>query len=303
MARSKMSLVSITCILASSLLIFNHIVFTRKNEPQNNVLIEPVHNTEPVSTTNCKLSTLKDPSNLPYNLVGEGPHWSQLGQDRVVDTLLEGKRGGFFIEAGGYDGEQHSNTLFLERSRGWSGVLIEANPHLFHRLENKKRKCYIINAGLSMSGQAQAVNFRMAGPLGGFSELQTQEHLQRISSEIDSNQPWMQGDEGSGSEVEIMTYPLQDLLQCIEEKTRQGIVVDFFSLDTEGSEYDILKAIDFSLITIGVMVVEYNGNEAAKNKIIALMETNRFQVKSSDGTDIWFTNPSYFQSMKLQHRT
>ena len=94
--------------------------------------------TSHVSTENeLVLSALKDPSNLPYNLAGQGPHWSQFGQDKVVDNLLKGKQHGFFIEAGAYNGEDLSNTLFLERSRGWGGLLIEANPHLFSQLQKK----------------------------------------------------------------------------------------------------------------------------------------------------------------------
>jgi len=33
--------------------------------------------------------------------------------------------GGTFVEAGAYDGLAESNTALLERTRGWSGVLIE----------------------------------------------------------------------------------------------------------------------------------------------------------------------------------
>jgi hypothetical protein len=34
------------------------------------------------------------------------------------------KRGGVFVEAGAYDGETFSNTLYLEKRLGWTGLLV-----------------------------------------------------------------------------------------------------------------------------------------------------------------------------------
>jgi len=41
--------------------------------------------------------------------------------------------GGFFVEAGAFDGEARSNSFFFERERGWTGLLFEANPQLFQQ--------------------------------------------------------------------------------------------------------------------------------------------------------------------------
>ena len=49
---------------------------------------------------------------------------------------------GFFIECGGYDGEFLSNTLYMERWLGWSGLLIEADKKAFGRLISRNRKAY-----------------------------------------------------------------------------------------------------------------------------------------------------------------
>ncbi len=47
----------------------------------------------------------------------------------------------------------------------------------------------------------------------------------------------------------------------------ETLVIDFFSLDTEGSEALILNAIDFNQITIGILLVEWNGIEKQINNI------------------------------------
>ncbi len=39
--------------------------------------------------------------------------FSQIGQSKYIDSVLGSRRGGFFVEAGGYNGEDHSNSLFF----------------------------------------------------------------------------------------------------------------------------------------------------------------------------------------------
>ena len=48
-------------------------------------------------------------------------------------------RNGFFIEAGAYDGEISSNTLFFELKQNWTGLLVEPNPDVFQMLNVKVR--------------------------------------------------------------------------------------------------------------------------------------------------------------------
>jgi hypothetical protein len=52
-------------------------------------------------------------------------HYSQLGQDELVDALLQQKTGGYYVELGCSHAEAFSNSCFFERSRGWSGVGVD----------------------------------------------------------------------------------------------------------------------------------------------------------------------------------
>ena len=49
--------------------------------------------------------------------------------DRKLDAVI-GRDSGFFVEAGGHDGYTQSNTYYLERARGWRGVLVEPMPEM-----------------------------------------------------------------------------------------------------------------------------------------------------------------------------
>ena len=84
-----------------------------------------------------------------------------MGQDLQLGKIVElfnGKKNGFFIECGALDGgfcqlklninisllaflgERLSNSLVFELRHQWTGLLVEANPFVYHRLREKKRK-------------------------------------------------------------------------------------------------------------------------------------------------------------------
>ena len=73
----------------------------------------------------------------------------------------------FFFEAGAFDGETISNSLYFETKLGWSGLLVEPNPAAFKMLLTKNRKAWSINACLSRSIFPEIVEFDLDGIVGG----------------------------------------------------------------------------------------------------------------------------------------
>ena len=63
--------------------------------------------------------------------------------------ILNQKTKGFFIECGAADGIRFSNSLFFERARSWTGLLVEPNTDLFKSLTKLNRNAYSINSCLS----------------------------------------------------------------------------------------------------------------------------------------------------------
>ena len=68
--------------------------------------------------------------------------------------ILSLQKNGFYVEAGAFTGEKLSNTLYLERELGWTGLLVEPLPNSFKTILKKKRKAYCINACLSPTDSA-----------------------------------------------------------------------------------------------------------------------------------------------------
>lgn len=218
-------------------------------------------------------------------------YWSQLGQDKCALKLLNNMVGGYFVEAGGYDGELHSNSLYLEKNYQWNGILIEPNPYLFRKIRQLHRNCSVINAGISMNGSTTSIPFRLGGPLGGFVSEFSAKHNQRIDKNIAEGHEEFKDESGMGKVKLVPVTSLKEILQLDENK---NMIIDFFSLDTEGSEPNILASINFSEILIGVIIVEHNNLPNNIKRIRSIMTKQGFKEIVGNGQDSVFYNPKYF---------
>ena len=62
---------------------------------------------------------------------------------KINDQIFKDKiKNGFYIEAGAYDGEMWSNSLFYEVEKGWNGLLVEAHPEAFGKMKKRVRTSY-----------------------------------------------------------------------------------------------------------------------------------------------------------------
>ncbi|XP_064077764.1 uncharacterized protein LOC135195459 [Macrobrachium nipponense] len=111
---------------------------------KSSLLVPP--STEPY---NLKILETSKPSNVNYNSylkssVGFPP------LHRVITQILGGRPPGFFVEAGALDGEWLSNTLHLEKDKGWQGLLVEPDRKMFAHLLQKNRRAWSANCCLSI---------------------------------------------------------------------------------------------------------------------------------------------------------
>lgn len=159
----------------------------------------------------------------------------------MVDTILKRRRNGFFIECGAAQGEAFSNSLFFEKSRNWTGLLIEANPTYFESVRQKRRRANLINGCLSPVPKATVLNFTVAKMMGGLTNLMENSHLGVITHK-----------KKISGHTEVPCLPLYSILKALRVSH-----VDFFSLDVEGPELEILQTIPFDKITFDVLTVEF----------------------------------------------
>lgn len=163
---------------------------------------------------------------------------SQYFQDLWVAYELGSMRGGFFVEFGAANGRHISNTYYLEKTLGWTGILAEPARAWYPALrENRKGP---IDERCVWKESGQRVLFNQAPVL-----LHSTIHEYSDGDGIAHTRK-------GGVHYDVETVSLMDLLQFWNAPRR----IHYLSLDTEGSEPDILKAFDFSAYDVALITVE-----------------------------------------------
>jgi FkbM family methyltransferase len=198
-------------------------------------------------------------------------YYSQIGQDKWVQSVLQNKQGGYFVELGACDGVEFSNTLFFERELNWKGICIEPNDDYFLNL-TKNRKCHTINAR-AFSEEGHEVNFSMCGTVGGITD-------ENIGPFTDKNRI-----------VKKTTTTLGKILDSFNAPN----VIDYLSLDVEGQEYNILKTFPFDKYKFRCITVEHNEPHVGPKQqmlIREILEKNGYKfVKGNDDVNNWGHGP------------
>lgn len=227
-------------------------------------------------------------------------HLSTEGQDRWVDEVaFNASTGLFALESGAFDGVYASNTLWLEAKRGWNCLLVEANPLLLQPILSARRRCHVFSGGLQMSSSpVVSADFMVGSNMGGFvSHLdpQTMGVTKRLARLLLKDSGQKSTSTGAGASIRsVPSFPLHRVLAAIGRD-----VVDYWSLDTEGSEPDILAHANFSAIEVGVLSVEHNGVRERRLRSCSTLEQNGFVRVCRTAKDDFFANPSYYRRRGL----
>jgi FkbM family methyltransferase len=172
--------------------------------------------------------------------------YSFQGQDRFVIRVLHGKRHGFFLDIGASDGVDGSNTKLLEEDFEWTGICVEPNNEFYADL-CRNRRCACVNCCLFDRGGS--VEFlEGARHFGGIISAYSPVH-RRIAEQA----AHVLGRAEQSRIGKLARTPLSVLLEYGAPP-----VIDYLSLDTEGSELRILKAFPFDRYSVRVLTVEHN---------------------------------------------
>jgi FkbM family methyltransferase len=160
---------------------------------------------------------------------------SQIFQDAHVIDYYKGKKSGYFIDIGANDGVSFSNTLRLEYEYQWTGVCFEPLKPEFERLISIRKARCINKAVYNVSDKT--LTFSVNSLLSGISD--------HLSDKYDSSN-WQK--------VEVQTITLLEALDSINAPR----FIEYASIDTEGSEQEVLNGMDFTKYIIGYITIEHN---------------------------------------------
>ena len=198
----------------------------------------------------------------------------QIHQDMFAWSYFDGKKDGFYIDIGANDGKSISNTYVFEKL-GWGGACIEPLPDVFEKLR-QNRSCDCSNVAISdVSGESiEFIRAKGVEVLSGLSNQMTEAHKERIRRE-----------KGEIEKIYVKTLTFDDLMSNYPDTKH----IDFMSIDVEGAEMSVLKAIDFKKFTFGFITVENNEEIRGDGKrLISFMEGHGYQVYLDYGGDIMF---------------
>lgn len=174
---------------------------------------------------------------------------SHIRQDEWVATVFAGRTNGYFLDFGAFDGTDMSNTLYLERERGWRGICVEPNPSYYPMLCASRN---VVSVNLALWPQSrQVLSMVDAHGLSSFEALK----------ENDSNAEMRV--RSIKRVVEVDTINPTELLDRFEAPT----TIEYMSLDVEGAEYDVLTGLDLNRYDIGLMTIEHDCSEERKQKV------------------------------------
>lgn len=163
--------------------------------------------------------------------------------DRILEPYLPD--GGVFVEAGANDGFRQSNTYYLERFRGWTGVLIEPVPALAATCAKNRPRSRVCQCAL-------------VGPDHPTTEVVV--HCADMFSEIVVEGGDRPRTAWGWYDVYDVTVPARTLSEILGDAAVDH--VDFISLDVQGFEAAALAGLDFDRWTPATMLIEILDDKA-----------------------------------------
>jgi len=207
---------------------------------------------------------LEQDSSLPYNLSTSLNEFLESRRHDEFDLSVEMEqfylkdiKNGFFVEAGAAEGEADSHTLLFESKHNWTGLLVEPSVN---GLEFKRRKSKIAFTCLATENRPHYVQFE---PI---STIKLENDLKSMAGIVTKK---------TKSSIEMQCIPLFTLLLALDNPT-----VNWFILDIEGAEFQVLKTIPWTLVDIEMISVETDLAglimDGSRDEIIEFMRQNGY---------------------------
>ena len=148
----------------------------------------------------------------------------------------------FFVDCGANDGVNQSTTWYYENHLNWKGLLIEPIPSVFNELKkNRHKKNYFVNCALTNHNSDK-------------------ENIEFYYDKKDT----LTGSIKKKHNTDIVKVRANTFDHIINEINYKG-KIDFFSLDVEGNEIEVLNGINFNKHYIEYMLIETDNIVQLKN--------------------------------------
>ena len=203
---------------------------------------------------------------------------SQLYQDVFADFLIQNNYNKTFLEFGATDGIDLSNTHFLENYSKWKGVLGEPDPQWHEQLKKNRPDSKIITKCI-WKKTGETLDF-LSSENGVLSTINSFRYSDKDSMSENSK---LRNNKFKNFKIESIS--LNDLIRDEFNDT----VPSYISVDTEGSEFEILKNFDFKKYQPIFFTVEHNYTSNQKSIDELMIANNYVRIfRKITSFDAWY---------------
>ena len=159
-------------------------------------------------------------------------------------------KNGFYIDCGANDGVNQSTTWYFEKYLNWRGILVEPVPEVFSELKkNRNNNNFFYNYALvSKKYNQQKIKFTFNNKDSLQAKNVSRTGFHKKNEKI----------------ITVRCKTLKNILDNIEIPQ----LIDLFSLDVEGYEFEVLEGINFNSIKFKYILVETEFPEKMNNFLI-----------------------------------
>ena len=211
--------------------------------------------------------------------------YSSYGEDIFINSFFKNKKKGFYLDVGAYHPLHGSNTYLLYKKKNWEGINIDVNSLSIELFEKARKKDLNINIGISNKKGVVKLYFRK--------QINMLNTLSKKMAKANFRNGFQ--------EKKIKTNTLNNILNRSKYRNKK---IDFFNLDVEGNELNVLKSLNFKKYQPSLICVEIHNHEEMFNHIntdyLKRNPINKFLIKKKYKI-VWSNKFSYIYKSKKYH--
>lgn len=199
-------------------------------------------------------------------------HYAEFGEDIFINRIFKDKKNGLYVDIGAYHPFKGSLTKKLY-DKGWRGINIDISKTSIDLFNIARPDDQNINCAISETNEDTF--YYENSPINQQNSLLKQNDHQK--------------------KIKIRSYNLNDLL--IKKRIKY---VDYLNIDTEGTEMNILRSINFSKIMPTLITIEDNNiftNFDSKKEKIEFLKNNNYELINIIGVTLFFFKKSEIEKI------
>jgi len=198
-------------------------------------------------------------------------YYGQQGEDYILWDIFKDQTSGTFVDVGAFDGMQYSNTYGFELA-GWGGLCVEAHPAYIKFLKKNRPNSINVHGAASTENKPKVTFFTCKyGPLSTLDKSVENQFKKQFPKHFKGF-----------SKTTVPMYTLNNLLK------RNNIEkIDFISIDTEGTELDVLKGLDIEKYAPRVILAECM-EPVRINRVIKYLTPKGYRLARGQSNNFFF---------------